>query len=475
MKVKTIWGVILILALSVSANYAQEFTVTTTTANTVASKSTIELPGLANNPLAIIVATPLGDAETLNPHPIGAWYYNNKWNIFNTDHANMPAGLKFKLQVFLKPDFNHFLHIVTKVNLIGEGSEIDNPSLNNNPNAQVKILQNYAPDNRTGFALNKYEAKAGYNSSTGKWYIANVNGNPLCPNTAYNIVVTSGGTVGSTPSTPSTTPSSTPTMVTSQTPTISTTNEDPTSITLMTPEPLAKTQPSKSFPLTFDNLNDFVEKGLPDSAPLPFGNIDHVAAVMAQQISKGDEKSLPMLLTALQVAGFTVINENGKVLLQPADGIGQGLAVYDFEAVGALKLAKSGQNMSLEKIAGIITKDTPQILGWKLTELMLQDLRLQADNSEDKFMRFWARLIIALGKVSAQPVDLMTVTPSNANITMLQATLMIRRLQGDLYLLKTQSPPIGQIRPLFSNRNSFVSVNWRKDDLPVFQPFSECR
>ncbi len=99
---------------------------------------------------------------------------------------------------------------------------------------------------------------------------------------------------------------------------------------------------------------------------------------------------------------------------------------------------------------------------------MLQDLRLQADNSEDKFMRFWARLIIALGKVSAQPVDLMTVTPSNANITMLQATLMIRRLQGDLYLLKTQSPPIGQIRPLFSNRNSFVSVNWREKTIYEF-------
>ena len=185
----------------------------TTATNTISSKSTIDLPGLSNNPNAIIVATLIGDPATLNPHPIGAWYYNGKWNIFNTNHANMPTGLKFKLQVFLKPDFNHFLHIVTKVNLVGEGSEIDNPSLNNNPNAQVKILQNHAPDNRTGFALNKYEAKAGYNSASGKWYIANVNGNSLNPNTAYNVVISSGGTVGSTPSTPSTTPSSTPTMV----------------------------------------------------------------------------------------------------------------------------------------------------------------------------------------------------------------------------------------------------------------------
>ncbi len=126
MKAAFTLGLFIVLtSVTVFNSFAQqEFTVTTTTANTVASKSTIEMPGLANNPLAIIVATPLGDAETLNPHPIGAWYYNNKWNIFNTDHANMPAGLKFKLQVFLKPDFNHFLHIVTKVNLIGEGSRL---------------------------------------------------------------------------------------------------------------------------------------------------------------------------------------------------------------------------------------------------------------------------------------------------------------------------------------------------------------
>ena len=474
MKTKFIFGFILILALTVFTNYAQEFTLTTTATNTVASKSTINIPELSNNPNAIIVATPLGDTAKLNPHPIGAWYYNNKWNIFNTDHATMPAGLKFNLEVFLKPDFNHFLHIVTKANLIGEGSEIDNSALNNNPNAQVKILQNYAPDNRTGFSLNKYEAKATYNSTSGKWYITNVNGNFLSPNTAYNVVVISNVTVGARTSTTPTTPP-TPTIATTPNPTVSTTTES-TSITLMSPEPPpTKSQTSKSYPLTFDNLNDFVEKGLPNPAPVSFGNIDHVAVVMAQQISKSDEKSLPVLLTALQVAGFSVINENGKILLQPADGVGQGLAVYDFEAVGAIKMAKSEQNMSLEKIAGVITKETPEILGWKLTELMLEDLRLQADNSEDKFLRFWARLIIALGKISAQPVDLMTVTPSNANITMIQATLLIRRLQGDLHLLKTQTPPIGKIRQPFSNRNSSIYVKLAKDDLPFFYSLSQSK
>jgi len=50
------------------------------------------MPGLSGNPLAIIVATPLGDTELLNPNPLGAWYYAEKWNINNTNGAVMPPG-----------------------------------------------------------------------------------------------------------------------------------------------------------------------------------------------------------------------------------------------------------------------------------------------------------------------------------------------------------------------------------------------
>jgi|GEM_PF-5775580 len=184
----TIFFALFIIMLIVSNSYAQEITFTTTKTNLVASKATIEMAGLANNPNAIIVATPIGDAEKLNPHPIGAWYYNDKWNIFNTDHANLPIGLQFKVEVFLKPDANHFLHLVTKENLNGVSSYLDNPALNNNPNAQFKIFQNHAPDNRTA-SLNKFEAKAEYDTIVGKWMIKNVNGERLYPNTAYNVVI----------------------------------------------------------------------------------------------------------------------------------------------------------------------------------------------------------------------------------------------------------------------------------------------
>lgn len=192
MKTKIILTLILIIGLSVSAIYAQEFTHTTTAANTVSSKSSIDMPGLTGNPFAIIVATPLGEAQTYNPHPIGAWYYSGKWNIFNTDHAVMPPGLKYKIQFFLKPGPNQFLHTVTQQNLGSEGSYIDNPALNNNPNAQFKILQNHAPEVRSPYNLNRFEAKADYSSAAGRWFIANVNGETLGRNSAYNIVITNG-------------------------------------------------------------------------------------------------------------------------------------------------------------------------------------------------------------------------------------------------------------------------------------------
>lgn len=190
MNAKMILGLIVVIVSIASSGNAQEFTLTTTNANTVSSKASIDMPGLTGNPMAIIVATPVGG--TSNPHPIGAWYYSGKWNLFNTDHAVMPLGAKYRVQFFLQPGPNQFLHLITQQNLGSEGSYIDHPALNNNPNAQVQIFQNHSPDVRSGSALNSFEARAAYSSAAGRWYITNVNNELLRRGGAYNIVVSSG-------------------------------------------------------------------------------------------------------------------------------------------------------------------------------------------------------------------------------------------------------------------------------------------
>jgi microsomal dipeptidase-like Zn-dependent dipeptidase len=216
MKAKIVLGLFLLFTLSSLHSFAQEFTVTTTAANITSSRASIDIPGLTGNPFAIIVATPLGDTETYNPNPIGVWYYANKWNIYNTNHAVMAPGLKYKIQFFIKPGPNQFVHIMTQQNIGSEGSYIDNPALNNNPNAQFKILQVHAPDVRP-YNPNRFKAKAEYSSAAGRWYIANINGEPLGRDCAYNIVITSGATVGTNPITDTNTNTTIPTPQTGNT------------------------------------------------------------------------------------------------------------------------------------------------------------------------------------------------------------------------------------------------------------------
>lgn len=183
---------VLLIATAFTSHAQQEYTLTTTAANTSSAKALIDLPGLSGNTAAIIIATPLGNTKTLNPHPTGAWYYSGKWNIFNCDFAPMPVGMTYKVQYFLNPGTNQFLHLVTQGNLGADGSYIDNPALNNKPNAQFNIFPNHSPEIRTGSWLNPNEAKTGYSASAGKWYITNINGQPMLKGCAYNIVIPTG-------------------------------------------------------------------------------------------------------------------------------------------------------------------------------------------------------------------------------------------------------------------------------------------
>lgn len=60
-------GSILFLTLTAISTFAQEFTLTTTSANIISSKASIDRPGLAGNPLAI-VATPIGSTTWNSPN-----------------------------------------------------------------------------------------------------------------------------------------------------------------------------------------------------------------------------------------------------------------------------------------------------------------------------------------------------------------------------------------------------------------------
>ncbi len=186
-----------------------------------------------------------------------------------------------------------------------------------------------------------------------------------------------------------------------------------------------------------DAANDFGEKGLPQPEIIGSNPSDKLATHLAKEISKYNENSLPMLMTMLQKAGFYIIDENQKILYKPIYGKGMGMAFYDFEVAGMLKLSRKGIVTTVGNLSGLIGKELKKTTPKKLGELMLQDLKTAA-NSKDQIKRFWARLIIAFGKEFPQPVDLLTSTPETAQINIIQASLLERRLIGDLIAFATK-------------------------------------
>ena len=125
----------------------------------------LDIADLNKNPAAIVFATPIVDGSvTLNPHPIGVHFINDKWSIFNLDQAAMPAGSKFNVQYFAKPDPNYqFVHVVTKESLQENNTRsfINHPTLNNNPEAKFQYIVN-------GFGNNRYEINAKYDQNAGQ-------------------------------------------------------------------------------------------------------------------------------------------------------------------------------------------------------------------------------------------------------------------------------------------------------------------
>ena len=200
---------ILAVLLLCRASAQKEFIVTSTKANNYCNGTCtlIDNPDLNGNPTAVIFITALEvNSINLDPHSICAYYTGKQWSVINTDNATMPPGSQFNVKFYTKPDENHFVHVVTKENLVKNFSYIDNALLNGNPNAQFQYFQNAAPNVRGG-GINRAEIKPKYDAVAGKWYIINTNGSTLDYATGYSIIISE--VTVSTNSTSSTPPVST--------------------------------------------------------------------------------------------------------------------------------------------------------------------------------------------------------------------------------------------------------------------------
>jgi hypothetical protein len=186
---KLLSALFVVLALG---SYAQkQFTITASKANNYCNTSctTLDNPDLNNNSAAIIWVTQVDEGVNLNSHPIGVYYFENQWRVFNWDGKAIPAGTKFNIEYVATADQNHFKYIVANDLILQDGSAlIDNAALNNNPNAQFKFMLNWNPAEQRG-TNNRNEVKTGYNTAAGKWYFINLNKKALYRGDAYNIII----------------------------------------------------------------------------------------------------------------------------------------------------------------------------------------------------------------------------------------------------------------------------------------------
>ena len=134
-------------------------------------------------------------AQNWNPGGVGGVYNNHVegvrygvsyfWAIFNEDGANMPQNAAFN--VFLPATGSGvFLHKATGANSLDDATQMDDPSVNNQPDNILIVTQNYNPP-ASGGIVNHNPIAADYVAGgDNHWYLRNLGGSVL-PHAAFNI------------------------------------------------------------------------------------------------------------------------------------------------------------------------------------------------------------------------------------------------------------------------------------------------
>jgi hypothetical protein len=176
---------------------------------------------------------------------------------------------------------------------------------------------------------------------------------------------------------------------------------------------------------------------LPAPLPVPAGNADAIAAILAQKVAAKTDESIPALLTALQVAGFFITDKNGQVAFAPPDGKGQGLSVNGWEVASMAKMFGDGKRVSLSELDKSL-QSVPMLSqipqnNQNIGALLVEGIRANAANTRNPNLIFWARFIIELSKNSAKKYDIQATTnAAEIELDAIQHFLIMRRLYGDL-------------------------------------------
>jgi len=144
-------------------------------------------PELDGNPNARILVTQilLSPDNRYNNREIGVFYNGaNKWAIFNENMDAMPDGASFN--VLILDNDNSILQTATTANIIDATTQIDNPALNNNPNAIIYVTQNWNGGGASG-VFNTSKMSTYYNPATQRWTVFGEDHAVMVEGSKYNV------------------------------------------------------------------------------------------------------------------------------------------------------------------------------------------------------------------------------------------------------------------------------------------------
>src|SRR6266487_372409 len=164
---------------------------TATAANITSNWTDLDNSVTNNNPQAVIFIAPNwnpGSAMGMyDNHPVGVWYHNGKWAIFNQDRATMPMGASFN--VYALPQANDqdvFVHTTTSANSTNFSTTIDNSYSNNQSSVILLVTPNWNPGSTRG-VYDNHPVGVWYHN--GKWHIFNEDQTAIPAGASFNVVV----------------------------------------------------------------------------------------------------------------------------------------------------------------------------------------------------------------------------------------------------------------------------------------------
>ncbi len=197
-------------------------------------------------------------------------------------------------------------------------------------------------------------------------------------------------------------------------------------------------------------------------SPAPPAEIDAAVVTMADRLgSEGDATSVQQ---AIALAGFDQVDKNGTVIFLAAKPR-QGIAFEQGDATIIAAALRQGPVLSIDDLVGgwaamALGRNAPDVVRRAKVDAMRA--ALVADKGAASTLatsRFWAQLIVQLGRTALVPYDLLDpAVPGDALLDPVQAAFLIYRFQAELWAVGRAAAGRPAASPLLSKMPSAVTT-----------------